>query len=290
MFRFFDRLKLTPSERRLVVGIVAVAFVVVNYWVVWPRFGDFRTVSEDLASMEEKRRLFQREIDRRPTYEVLLRKLQAEGSVLPAGEERIQFRSDMERLAREIGLQVPRWGEVLPERGGQSTNAFFEAIGLTLQSVGGTERQFVDFLHRVGASNSTIRVRELTLNLATSTPGRRGTNLLGTIAGGERAAGGPAGDERRRRRTRRSWPEAGPMPRRRAHQQHPRVRADGHTHQRTPNRREPVLTSSPCITGRNAEHPTPNAERLRWPTSALGVRRWAFVVRSAASPSFASRD
>jgi len=114
MFRFFDRLKLTPSERRLVVGIGRVAFVVLNYWVVWPRFGDFKTISEDIASMEEKRRLFQREIDRRPTYEVLLRSCRRRARLLPAGEERIQFRSDMERLAREIGLQVPRWARCCP--------------------------------------------------------------------------------------------------------------------------------------------------------------------------------
>lgn len=163
MLKLFDRLNLTPAERRLVVGILVVAFLVVNYWVVWPRFSDFRIIAEDIASMERKKNIYQQEIERRPTYEVLLRKLKAEGSVLPLGEERIAFRSDMERLAREVGLTVPRWGEVLPERSGQNTNAFFEAIGITLQGAGGTESQFVDFLHRVGASNSTIRVKELTL-------------------------------------------------------------------------------------------------------------------------------
>ena len=182
MLKLFDRLKLTPTERRLVVGVLVVAFLVVNYWVVWPRFSEFRIISEDIASMERKKDIYQREIDRRPTYEVLLRKLKAEGSVLPVGEERIAFRSDMERLAREVGLMVPRWGEVLPERGNQNTNAFFEAIGITLQGAGGTEQQFVDFLHRVGASNSTIRVKELTLtpgNYDSRSQGK--TNLIGTL-------------------------------------------------------------------------------------------------------------
>lgn len=182
MLKLFDRLKLTPTERRLVVGVLVVAFLVVNYWVVWPRFNDFKLVSDDLVSMERKKKIYEQEIARRPTYEVLLRKLKAEGSVLPVGEERIAFRSDMERMAREVGLMVPRWGEVLPERGGQTTNAFFEAIGITLQGAGGTERQFVDFLHRVGASNSTIRVKELTLapgNFDSRAQGK--TNLVGTM-------------------------------------------------------------------------------------------------------------
>ncbi|MGE3312357.1 MAG: hypothetical protein AB7O66_20520 [Limisphaerales bacterium] len=182
MLKLFDRLNLTPSERRLVVGVMVVAFLVINYWVVWPRFNDFKTVSDDIASMERRKKIFEQEIARRPTYEVLLRKLKAEGSVLPVGEERIAFRSDMERLAREVGLMVPRWGEVLPERGGQNTNAFFEAIGITLQGAGGTEQQFVEFLHRVGSSNSTIRVKELTLtpgNFDSRTRGR--TNLIGNM-------------------------------------------------------------------------------------------------------------
>jgi len=182
MLKFFDRLNLTPTERRLVMGVLVVAFLVVNYWVVWPRFNDFMTISDDIASMGRKKDIYQREIERRPTYEVLLRKLKAEGSVLPLGEERIAFRSDMERMAREVGLMVPRWGEVLPERGGQNTNAFFEAIGITLQGAGGTEQQFVDFLHRVGASNSTIRVKELTLapgNFDSRSQGK--TNLIGNL-------------------------------------------------------------------------------------------------------------
>ncbi len=182
MLKLFDRLNLTPSERRLVVGVMVVAFLVVNYWVVWPRFNDFKTVSDDIATMERRKGIFEQEIARRPTYQLLLQKLKAEGSVLPVGEERIAFRSDMERLARDVGLMVPRWGEVLPERGGQNTNAFFEAIGITLQGAGGTEQQFVDFLHRVGSSNSTIRVKELTLTPGNFDSRSRGrTNLIGNM-------------------------------------------------------------------------------------------------------------
>lgn len=181
MLRLFDRLNLTPSERRLVVGIAAVAFVVLNYWLVWPRFGDFREISERMEDTATKGAMYQREIERRPVYEALLAKLQAGGSALPVGEERIQFRSEMERLAREVGLMVPRWSDVQPERGG-STNAFFEAIALTMTQVTGTEAQFVEFLHRVGTSSSTIRVKDLTLapgNFDVRSQGN--TNLVGTI-------------------------------------------------------------------------------------------------------------
>lgn len=183
MLSLFDRLNLTPAERRLVVVILSIAFLVVNYWLVWPRFGDFKTISDDLDGMDRKRNTYQREIERRPFYEASLKKLRESGSVLPAGEEKIQFRSDMEHLARDVGLVVPRWGEVLPERSsGPTTNAFFEAIGLAMNQVSGTEAQFVDFLYRVGASNSTIRVKELTLvpgNFDNRAQGK--TNLIGSL-------------------------------------------------------------------------------------------------------------
>jgi hypothetical protein len=68
---------------------------------------------------------------------------------------------------------------VVPERGSGGTNAFFEAITLTMNQVSGTEAQFVEFLYRVGASNSTIRVKELSLkpgNFDVRAQGR--TNLV----------------------------------------------------------------------------------------------------------------
>lgn len=181
MLSLFDRLKLTPSERRLVVVIFAVVFIVLNYWIVWPRFGDFSALTQEMTSLEDKRAKFQKEIDRRPTYEVMFRKLQASGSVLPAGEEKIQFRSDMERLAREVGLTVRGWGEVVAERSGTTTNAFFESIALPMNQVSGGEDQIVEFLHRVGSSNSTIRVKELTLKPGNFDPRAGGRTNLDAI-------------------------------------------------------------------------------------------------------------
>lgn len=183
MQRLFDHLKLSAAERRLVVIVGAVAFVVLNYWLVWPRFGEWRVIGDDIASMERRLKLQNDEIQRRPFYQEAVQRLQSSGTSLPAGEERIQFRRDMERMARETGLQVPRWSDVQPERGANtSTNAFFEPIGLTLSQVSGSEEQFVEFLYRVGTGHSTVRVKELTLapgNLDARSQGR--TNLVGTV-------------------------------------------------------------------------------------------------------------
>jgi Tfp pilus assembly protein PilO len=183
MLRFFDRLNLTPAERRLVVIIAAIAFVVLNYWLVWPRFSDFSRISDQIEEMKTKERIYQREIARQPVYAATLRMLQAEGSILPSGEENIQFRSEMERMARDIGLYVPQWGEVLAERGsGATTNAFFEPISLTMNRVSGNEEQFVEFLYNVGSRNSTIRVKELRLDPGNFDVRAQGwTNLIGTI-------------------------------------------------------------------------------------------------------------
>ena len=42
MNSFLDRLNLRPQERRLVVGVLVIVFVVVNLWFVWPHAGDLK--------------------------------------------------------------------------------------------------------------------------------------------------------------------------------------------------------------------------------------------------------
>ena len=44
----FDRLNLRPQERRLLVVIGLVVFVMLNFWFVFPRFRDWSRVKADL--------------------------------------------------------------------------------------------------------------------------------------------------------------------------------------------------------------------------------------------------
>ena len=39
MKKYFDQLR--PTERRLVVGVLVIVFLVQNAWYVWPHFSDW---------------------------------------------------------------------------------------------------------------------------------------------------------------------------------------------------------------------------------------------------------
>ena len=45
----FDKLNLRPQERRLVVIVGMVLFVLINWWFVWPFFGEWGKVFPDPA-------------------------------------------------------------------------------------------------------------------------------------------------------------------------------------------------------------------------------------------------
>src|SRR5208282_1928997 len=48
MNSFLDQLNLTPQERRIVVAIAVVVFVVLNLLLVWPHFSDLARVRKQL--------------------------------------------------------------------------------------------------------------------------------------------------------------------------------------------------------------------------------------------------
>ena len=63
-----DRLNLRPFERRLVVVVAAVLFVVLNAWFVFPHFSDLAQAQKQRAEALEKIRRWQVEINQEPGY------------------------------------------------------------------------------------------------------------------------------------------------------------------------------------------------------------------------------
>ena len=55
----FDKLNLRPNERRLVIIVLIVVFIILNFIFVWPRFGDWgkikarRTIAEQQIAQFE---------------------------------------------------------------------------------------------------------------------------------------------------------------------------------------------------------------------------------------------
>lgn len=177
-----QRLNLAPGERRLVLLIMVIAFLVVNYWFVWPRFGEWGQLGFQLETSRQKLETQRREAERLEFYQASLQKLESQAGVVPRGEEATAFLATVQALARERNLPVYNWGNVAtPRTGPGATNQFFEERTLTLRA-NPNEEVLVDFLHRLSSANSAFRVRDLTLRPGPNDARSGGpTNLDATI-------------------------------------------------------------------------------------------------------------
>ena len=158
MTSYLDRLNLRPFEKRLVVGVGAVFFVVLNAWLVFPHFSDLSEAKERRATALKKLGAWQAEIDQARKYQAGINKFITEGKEVPPEDQQNQFARTIQNQQVQSGVGIQNFGRTTTK-----TNQFF--LELTqLISVESGEAQLVDFLYSLGSGNSLIRVRDLALH------------------------------------------------------------------------------------------------------------------------------
>jgi len=157
MKKYFARL--TSMERRFVVGVLVVLFVVLNAMFVWPRFSDWGRMQARLDKARRTTKLFEREIAEKPKYEKQVKAMESEGLAVPQEDQSIEFVRTIQSQAAQSGVTILN----MSARQASRTNQFFleKAQSVTVQS---GEQQLVDFLYRLGSGNSLIRVRTLAIH------------------------------------------------------------------------------------------------------------------------------
>jgi type II secretory pathway component PulM len=153
----FDRLNLRPFERRLVVGVGTVVFVVLNLVFVWPYFSERGKAIEDLEGARRKLARYEQEVAEMSKTQIKLRSLESAGDPVPEEDQGTDFLSTIQRQASQIGLSIST-----PQRMTTRTNQFFiernQGVSFLAQ-----EPQLLDFLFNLGSGGSMIRVRSLSL-------------------------------------------------------------------------------------------------------------------------------
>jgi Tfp pilus assembly protein PilO len=153
-----DRLNLRPFEKRLVVGVAAVLFVVLNAWFVFPHFSDLAQAQDRRAEALKKLERWQVEINQEPNYRKQIREMESEGQAVPAEDQQNQFSRAIQMQQAQSGVNITSTSKQVVR-----TNQFF--LELTEQvSVESGEAQLVDFLYNLGSGSSLIRVRDLALH------------------------------------------------------------------------------------------------------------------------------
>lgn len=155
MKSYLDNLR--PVEKRLVVGVAAVLFLVVNAAFVVPHFSDLKLVQNRTDKARLNLEKYRGEIQQLPFYSNSVVKIQGEGLDVPPEDQASAFRDAIGAEATKSGVSLQQVSKDMTR-----TNQFFLELS-KIVSVQSGEEQLVNFLFNLGNGGSLIRVRDLSL-------------------------------------------------------------------------------------------------------------------------------
>lgn len=166
----FDKLNLRPFERRLVVVVGIALFVAVQFFYIWPHFGDvgklngrramaLKTLKEQQATIAETNRI-----------STELAKLAGQGLDVPLGDQVVQLMRTVQTEASKAGVNIQNTSKPLTR-----TNEFFLEQSQQISTLS-DESALLGFLYNLGSGSSLIRVRDLTVR-----PDQSRTRLTASI-------------------------------------------------------------------------------------------------------------
>ncbi len=179
---YWDNLR--PFEKRVVVGVAALFFVVLNFLFVFPYFKEWNLVDDRMFQARRKLRMYEEELSNTNKYAGKVREMEREGANVPLEEQVRHFANTIDAQAGRSGVNMIQGGRTTT-----TTNQFFieQSRSIGVQS---PEQPLVDFLYNLGSSNSLIRVRDL--NLRPDPPRQQIFANVTLIASYQKAAAKPA--------------------------------------------------------------------------------------------------
>lgn len=149
--------RLSSVERRFIIIVAVILFIVINLLFVLPHFNELGRIDTRFGEARIKLEKYEKEIAQIPFYEKQVKELEGEGASVPREDQAVSFMHAIQTQAAQSSVQL-----VAQNRQPDRTNAFFieKSLAQTTQS---GESQLVDFLYNLGAGNSLIRVRALTV-------------------------------------------------------------------------------------------------------------------------------
>jgi hypothetical protein len=193
MMRWLDKLNLPPTERRWVLGGLVVLLVVLNYWFIWPYFGEWGKVSKELGELNRQAKARMTEIGKKAEYERKLNDLQKSGGGIVLQEDqanRVQQTIYTQGSANGVTVNSVRPVSVPARLASGQTNQFFDEVRMTVDLVAG-EQELVNFLYALGSGDSSIRVSDM-VNLRLDPSQTKLITTLTLVASFQKKAPAPA--------------------------------------------------------------------------------------------------
>ena len=167
---FIKGLNLRPQEKRLMVVIAVVVFLVVNFVGVRPYFKDLGPVQDQMAaankSVAEHLEKIGKDTEPKNGYQAQLKAIEKNQGGIITSSSAIQLQTTIMTQSAATGVTVSSYSQVnTASVGPGGSNDFFEvqSININLDS---PEKELVDFLVNIGGDSSMIRVRGMNLHPA----------------------------------------------------------------------------------------------------------------------------
>lgn len=149
--------KLSSAERRFTVAVFLIIFGLLNAWLVWPQFGDWSKTRVRAEKSKKQLKLYEDKIAQEPDIKRKITQYESQGPAVPAEDMSTEFLRNIQSLQALTAVKV-----IASNRQPPRTNQFFVELAQALTIESG-EEQLVDFLYRLGAGSSLIRIRGLSL-------------------------------------------------------------------------------------------------------------------------------
>ena len=166
----FDKLNLRPFERRLVVVVAIALFLVVQILFVWPHFGDLTKMSARRGKASQELAVRETEIAQTNKFVKDLKAMEGEGLAVPPEDQTAELMRAIQSQAAQSGVTITANSKPTTR-----TNQFFLEQSQQITTIS-DEAALVNFLYNLGAGNSLIRVRDLTVR-----PDQTRTRLTATV-------------------------------------------------------------------------------------------------------------
>jgi hypothetical protein len=149
---------LTSLERRFVIGVAVVVFVVLNLIFVRPRFKDWGLVKNRIATANRKLETYRSEIKASTNLQAEVARLEGAGMSVPAEDQAVDFLKTIQNAALQTRVNIQSG-----QRANTRTNdQFFIEQSQYITAVA-REENLVNFLYQLSANNALISVRDLVL-------------------------------------------------------------------------------------------------------------------------------
>jgi hypothetical protein len=168
MSEFVDSLNLRPQEKRIIVVVGVVLFVVLDLVFVQPHFKDYASIRRQMEDTRNTIKVYKSKIgmDNNPNNGFLkqLEKLKKQEGTGASQYKEIQLQNTITAQARASGVNVQNSDPLPTTHKGLTNQAdqFFESQSIRI-AVQAREEDMVKFLFNIGNDPAMIRVQELDL-------------------------------------------------------------------------------------------------------------------------------